>query len=89
MLLRQVSKCNLSSVFIFDDTIFLSLYLFFIEHIDDSKFMLFDEFNKQAIESNVYKCLPNNVYIFDPYMVHRSPLIDKKTERYNLSFQFL
>lgn len=54
---------------------------FFIEHIDDSKFMLFDEFNKQAIESNVYKCLPNNIYIFDPYMVHRSPLIDKKTER--------
>lgn len=54
---------------------------FFIEHIDDSKYMLFDEFNKQANELNVYKCLPSNVYIFDPYMVHRSPVVTKRTER--------
>jgi hypothetical protein len=47
---------------------------FFISHIDESKYLIFDEFNKQAKESNIIKTIDSNVYIFDPYMVHRSPI---------------
>lgn len=54
---------------------------FFVDHIDESKYLVFDEFNKQANEQNVYKCLPSNVYIFDPYMVHRSPVATINTKR--------
>jgi hypothetical protein len=54
---------------------------FFIEHIDESKFTIFDEMNKQAQENNIVSCLPNNIYMFDPYMVHRSPLITSQTDR--------
>ena len=61
---------------------------YFIEHIDESKFMVFDEFNKQAQEGNVFKCMANNVYIFDPYMVHRSPVIKTTTERLLIRITF-
>lgn len=54
---------------------------FFVSHIDDSKYLIFDEFNKQANESNVVKTMDNNVYIFDPYMVHRSPIVNANTSR--------
>lgn len=54
---------------------------FFISHLDDSKYLVFNEFNKQANESNVLKTLDNNVYIFDPYMVHRSPVVNTNTSR--------
>lgn len=49
---------------------------FFIQHVDDSKYMIFDELTKQAHDQNIIQCLPENIYIFDPYMVHRSPLIE-------------
>jgi hypothetical protein len=61
---------------------------YFIEHLDESKFMIFDEFNKQAHECNVFKCLPNNIYIFDPYMVHRSPVVKTTTERLLIRITF-
>lgn len=61
---------------------------FFIDHIDDSKYLLFDELNKQANESNVYKCLANNIYVFDPYMVHRSPIVQTETERLLIRITF-
>ncbi len=61
---------------------------FFIEHIDESKFLIFEEFDKQAIENNVYKCLPHNIYIFDPYMVHRSPKVTEETDRLLIRITF-
>lgn len=54
---------------------------FFVEHIDSSKYLVFDEFNKQAKECNIVKPLDSNVYIFDPYMVHRSPIINENVSR--------
>lgn len=63
---------------------------FFVDKIDDSKYLIFDEFGKQARESNIYKCLSNNVYIFDPYMVHRSPVATNDTHRLlvRLTFEY-
>ena len=43
--------------------------------------MIFDEFEKQANEENVYGALNSNVYIIDPYMVHRSPVMKQNTSR--------
>jgi hypothetical protein len=54
---------------------------FFISHIDESKYLIFDELNKQANELNVLKTMDGNVYIFDPYMVHRSPVVNTDTSR--------
>lgn len=54
---------------------------YFISHIDDSKYLIFDEFNKQSKECNVIRALDSNVYIFDPYMIHRSPILKEDTSR--------
>jgi hypothetical protein len=61
---------------------------YFIDHIDDSKYMIFDELSKQAKECNVFQCMDQNIYIFDPYMVHRSPVIPKKTNRLLIRMTF-
>jgi hypothetical protein len=54
---------------------------FFISHIDESKYLIFHELEKQARESNIIKTIEKNVYIFDPYMVHRSPVTNYDTSR--------
>lgn len=54
---------------------------FFLSHIDDSKYLIFNEMEKQANPDNIYQCLNNNVYIFDPYMVHRTPVAKQSTDR--------
>lgn len=54
---------------------------FFINHIDESKYLVFDEMNFQANEDNIVTCLDGNVYLFDPYMVHRSPEVTRDCER--------
>ena len=63
---------------------------FFVEHIDDSKYMVFDEMAKQAREENVFQCMDENIYIFDPYMVHRSPVMKENTKRLlvRLTFEY-
>lgn len=61
---------------------------FFINNIDDSKYLVFHEFGKQARETNVISCLDQNVYIFDPYMVHRSPVAKERTERLLIRITF-
>ena len=63
---------------------------FMISHIDDSKYMIFDEFTKQAKEENLWKMLDSNIYIIDPYMVHRSPILSKNTTRLlvRLTFEY-
>lgn len=54
---------------------------FFLKHLDESKHNYFLEFDKQAREDNVYKSLPNHLYLIDPYMVHRTPYLEKTVER--------
>ena len=59
----------------------LCLQPFFIKHLDDAKYNMFTEFDKQAKQNNVYKTLPNHLYIFDPYIVHKTPEIKKDVDR--------
>lgn len=48
---------------------------FFIEHLHPGRHDIFSEFTKQAKECNAYKGISNHVYLIDPYVVHRSPII--------------
>lgn len=54
---------------------------FFLNHLDDAKHNMFLEFDKQANKQNVYGSIPNHLYLIDPYMVHRTPVIERKVER--------
>lgn len=54
---------------------------FFIKHLDESKYSIFNELEKQAKDNNILKMMDKNIYIFDPYMVHRSPIVTEKTTR--------
>jgi len=59
----------------------LCLQPFFVEHLNEDLYNFFKAFDQQALESNVYRVLPNHVYLFDPYIVHRTPTITEDTER--------
>jgi hypothetical protein len=61
---------------------------FFLKHLDESKHNFFLEFDKQAKESNIYQCLPNHLYLIDPYMVHRTPRLPGDTSRTFLRITF-
>lgn len=54
---------------------------FFLKHLDEAKHNFFYECDKQAREVNIFKSLPNHLYLIDPYMVHRTPKILETTER--------
>lgn len=47
---------------------------FFVGHLDDTHERLFTEFDKQASEENIYITKPGQIYLMDPYSVHRTPL---------------
>ncbi len=53
----------------------LCLQPFFVTHLDESKHSEFLEFDAQAEEVNIFLTIPGHMYIFDPYIVHRSPVI--------------
>lgn len=55
---------------------------FFLKHLDESKHNFFLEFDRQAKDVNIYQSLANHLYLIDPYMVHRTPKITKKIERF-------
>lgn len=61
---------------------------FFLTHLDEAKHNFFLEFDKQAREDNVYKTLPNHLYLIDPYMVHRTPKINEDVNRLFLRITF-
>lgn len=54
---------------------------FFLKHLDEAKHNFFLEFDRQAQEGNVYKSLPEHLYLIDPYMVHRTPKITQRVAR--------
>lgn len=54
---------------------------FFLKHLDEAKHNFFLELEKQAHACNVYGSLADHLYLIDPYMVHRTPRIDKSIHR--------
>ncbi len=54
---------------------------FFLNHLDDAKHNMFNEFDKQAKKQNIYRSIPRHLYLIDPYMVHRTPQIPDDTWR--------
>lgn len=55
---------------------------FFLEHLNKAKHNMFHELDSQAKEANIYKSIPYHLYLLDPYMVHRTPDIKKKVNRF-------
>ena len=54
---------------------------FFIKHYDEDITNFFKAFDQQANEVNIYKGIPNHLYLMDAYMVHRTPTITEDTNR--------
>jgi hypothetical protein len=54
---------------------------FFLKHLDEAKHNYFLEFDRQANKANIYGSLPKHLYLIDPYMVHRTPKINKTVNR--------
>lgn len=62
---------------------------FCIQHLDDSKHMIHSSFDQQARECNVITPIDKTVVLFDPYMVHRSPVIPMDCSRILLRMSFM
>lgn len=62
---------------------------FFLQHLDDSKHNAFLEMDRQARADNVYRLLPNHLYLIDPYIVHRTPRMEKAVERLFIRITFV
>ena len=54
---------------------------FFIKHYDEDITNFFKAFDQQARDINIYRGLPNHLYLMDAYMVHRTPQIKEATHR--------
>lgn len=54
---------------------------FFIKHYDEDITNFFKAFDQQAKDVNIYRGLPNHLYLMDAYMVHRTPTITEDTNR--------
>ncbi len=70
-----------SYIFVTEPPTEFCLQPFFLKHLDEAKHNYFLEFDRQAKEVNLYGSIPNHLYLIDPYMVHRTPKITKKTKR--------
>jgi len=54
---------------------------FFIKHYDEDITNFFKAFDQQARDVNIYRGIPNHLYLMDAYMVHRTPTITEATHR--------
>lgn len=54
----------------------LCMQPFFVRHLDDAKHNVFYEFDDQARRENILSLRPDHMYLFDPYVVHRSPRME-------------
>lgn len=48
---------------------------FFVAHLNEDRYNVFKEFDRQLNNSSIYRGLPGHCYLIDPYMVHASPVI--------------
>lgn len=77
-----------SYIFVTSPPTELCLQPFFLQHLDDAKHNMFLEMDRQAQPQNIYKSLPGHLYLFDPYVVHRTPEIDQDVQRLFIRITF-
>src|SRR5208282_1968985 len=77
-----------SYIFVTEPPTEFCLQPFFLKHLDEAKHNFFLEFDRQAKDANIYGCLPNHLYMIDPYMVHRTPKIQKTQTRVFIRITF-
>lgn len=54
---------------------------FYVSHLDPGRHNVFNEFARQAREENALGGLDGHIYLIDPYVVHRSPVLKRETVR--------
>ncbi len=59
----------------------VSLQPFFVAHINEDRYNIFKEFDKQVDRKAIYHTRPCHLYLIDPYIVHASPVIHEVTSR--------
>lgn len=59
----------------------VALQPFFVAHLNEDRYNIFKEFDKQVKRDLIYHLRPSTVYLIDPYVVHASPVITEQTER--------
>ncbi len=69
-----------------EDATEFNLTPFFIEHLDSAKYNAHLHFQKYAVESLTVKGRAQNVLMFDPYQVHRRPVMHEPKHRTLLRF---
>lgn len=59
----------------------VALQPFFVAHINEDRYNIFKEFDKQVKKDLIYHLRAGHVYLIDPYVVHASPTIKEETPR--------
>jgi len=70
-----------SYVFVSNHPTLFSLQPFFVAHLNEDRHNIFKEFDRQVQSQSIYTGMDQHLYLIDPYVVHASPLIQKRTER--------
>lgn len=58
-----------------------ALQPFFVAHLNEDRYNIFKEFDRQLRRSSIYHGLPGHCYLIDPYVVHASPVITEAVDR--------
>jgi len=72
---KQKVKCEHSYVYTNPLATHIALQPFFVAHINEARYNIFKEFDRQVKQECLYKLRDGEVYLIDPYVVHASPII--------------
>ncbi|PIN94874.1 hypothetical protein COU53_01820 [Candidatus Pacearchaeota archaeon CG10_big_fil_rev_8_21_14_0_10_30_48] len=73
--------CEHSYIYVNNNPTEVALHPFFVAHLNDSRYNIFKEFDKQVNRELLYQTIPGHLYLIDPYVVHASPIVKKTTKR--------
>lgn len=65
--------CEHSYIYVNRNPTIVAMQPFFVAHINDSRFNIFKEFDRQIKKNCLYTTRPEHLYLIDPYIVHASP----------------
>jgi hypothetical protein len=70
-----------SYIFVSNHPTEFSLQPFFVAHLNEDRYNIFKEFDRQVRQDSIYRGLEKHIYLIDPYIVHASPTIKERTFR--------
>lgn len=73
--------CEHSYIYVSNNPTEIALQPFFVAHLNENRVNIFKEFDRQVDTQKTYKTIAEHVYLIDPYVVHRSPVVLMNTQR--------